>query len=64
MQFPLGSISGVAKKPMNEQPVIVVNRYTGSQVKATKAYQIDGVNMAIQGYFPISQSWSPGEWEA
>lgn len=47
---------------MSQEPAIVVNIYTGSQVTAAKEYQIDAPNMANKGYFPVSQSWSPGEW--
>jgi hypothetical protein len=46
------------------EPAIVVNRYVGNQVRATKEYQIDAMNMATNGYFPVSQSWSRGEWGA
>jgi Uncharacterised protein family UPF0547 len=47
---------------MNEAPTTIIRTYTGSQLKATKAYQIDAIKMASEGYFPVSQSWSPGTW--
>jgi hypothetical protein len=40
----------------------VIRTYTGSQLEASKAYQVDVVKMASEGYFPVSQSWSPGTW--
>ncbi|MBM9521292.1 hypothetical protein JWG39_15850 [Desulforhopalus vacuolatus] len=41
---------------------IVTKTYTGSQVRATSAFQADAGKMAEQGYFPTSQTWAPGSY--
>src|SRR6266481_10193097 len=43
---------------------IIVKTYTGSQAEATKSFQADAVRMANQGYFPVFQSWAPGQWRS
>jgi hypothetical protein len=41
---------------------IIVKTYTGSQAEATMSFQADAARMAAQGYFPVFQSWAPGQW--
>jgi hypothetical protein len=41
---------------------LVTKTYKGSQADAMRAYQMDSVNMAAQGYFPTSQTWAPGSY--
>jgi hypothetical protein len=41
---------------------IIVKTYTGSQAEATISFQADAARMAAQGYFPVFQSWAPGQW--
>ena len=41
---------------------ILVKTYTGEQGEATALFQADCIEMATQAYFPIWQSWTPGEW--
>jgi hypothetical protein len=43
---------------------IIVKTYTGSQAEATMSFQADAAQMAIQGYFPVFQSWAPGQWRS
>ena len=38
----------------------IVKTYKGNQEQATEAFQQDIPIMEAQGYFPISQTWSPG----
>ena len=45
---------------MNQQ--IVVKTYRGTEAEATAAFQRDAPLMAHQAYYPISQSWTPGQW--
>jgi hypothetical protein len=41
---------------------VIVRTYKGSQSRAMAAYQNDSAMLAAQGYFPVSQSWVPGEY--
>jgi hypothetical protein len=41
---------------------VVVKTYRGTEAQATAAFQRDAPLMAQQGYYPVSQSWTPGEW--
>jgi hypothetical protein len=43
-------------------PQIIVKTYRGTEVEATAAFQRDAPVMSQQGYYPISQTWTPGEW--
>jgi hypothetical protein len=43
---------------------IIVQTYTGSQAEATMSFQADAARMAVQGYFPVFQSWAPGRWRS
>lgn len=43
---------------------IIVQTYTGSQAEATMRFQADAARMAAQGYFPVFQSWAPGQWRS
>jgi hypothetical protein len=52
----------IADRNVQMSHAIVVKRYTGNQIKAATAYEVDAEDMAGRGYVPISQSWSPGEW--
>jgi hypothetical protein len=45
---------------MNQQ--IVVKTYRGSETEATTAFQRDALAMAQQGYYPVSQIWTPGSY--
>jgi hypothetical protein len=45
---------------MNQQ--IVVKTYRGTEAEAIAAFQRDAPLMSQQGYYPISQTWTPGEW--
>ena len=41
---------------------IIVKNYQGNSESATRKFQKDSVKMAEQGYFPVSQSWTPGTY--
>ena len=41
---------------------IVVKNYTGSSESATEDFQADSFRMGNKGYYPISQSWTPGSY--
>ena len=45
----------------NNQKVII-RTYYGSQYIATSQFESDSINLAEQGYFPTSQSWTPGSY--
>lgn len=47
-------------KPARDR--IVSKTYTGSQERATSAFQTDAAKMAEKGYFPTSQTWAPGSY--
>ncbi len=48
---------------MSDQKPIIVKNYVGRRVAdATMIFQDDANIMAAQGYYPISQSWSPGSY--
>jgi len=47
---------------MNSPNQIVVKNYTGSSESATEEFKADSVRMGNQGYYPISQSWTPGSY--
>ena len=40
----------------------IIKTYKGSQTEATKLFQVDSIEMAAKGYFPVAQSWAPGQW--
>ena len=46
---------------MGEQ--ITVKTYTGREAEATMSFQADAALMAAQDYFPVFQSWVPGQWQ-
>jgi Uncharacterised protein family UPF0547 len=48
---------------IHQRPVII-KTYRGSQAEAAMRFQADSAEMAALGYFPISQSWAPGQWAA
>jgi hypothetical protein len=41
---------------------IIVKTYTGNQETATQQFQTDALKLAIEGYYPTSQSWAPGAY--
>jgi hypothetical protein len=41
---------------------IVVKTYRGTEAEATAAFQRDAPLMAQHGYYPITQSWTSGEY--
>lgn len=41
---------------------VIVRTYKGSQSSAAAEFQRDAVQLAGQGYYPISQSWAQGSW--
>jgi hypothetical protein len=43
---------------------VIVRSYRGNQSDSDAAFQEDAVAMAARNYFPTSQSWAPGQWEA
>jgi hypothetical protein len=43
---------------------VVIKWYRGDQKSAAALFQVDSTEMATKGYFPVSQSWAPGEWGA
>lgn len=47
---------------MGEQ--IIVKTYIGKEAEATISFQADASLMAAQGYFPVFQSWAPGQWQS
>lgn len=52
-----------AEKAILTEPV-VIKWYRGDQTSATALFQADSIKMAAKGYFPVSQSWAPGQWGA
>lgn len=45
-----------------ERKQIVVKSYTGDQTTATALFQADAKRMAVDGYYPTSQTWVPGQY--
>ncbi|MEO6755102.1 MAG: DUF4339 domain-containing protein [Chthoniobacteraceae bacterium] len=41
---------------------VIIRSYQGSQEQAWSEFQGDAKRMAAQGYVPISQTWTPGEY--
>ena len=54
--------AGEATSRIGEQ--IIVQTYTGSQAEATRRFQANAAQMAAQAYFPVFQSWAPGQWRS
>ncbi|MBG0795852.1 tetratricopeptide repeat protein [Methylocystis sp. H62] len=48
--------------PPEKWPPIVVKTYTGRESRAIAQFQSEANEMAAVGYFPVSQSWTPGHW--
>jgi hypothetical protein len=46
----------------NQAGVIVRSYRAKSQAEAAKLFQADAAQMAMAGYYPVSQSWAPGQW--
>ena len=44
------------------QKQILIKTYKGNQQQAMEAFQTDASKMAVQGYFPVSQTWVPGSY--
>lgn len=44
------------------KPLVLVRTYRGSAESAAKTFHAQAVEMAKQGYFPISQSYTPGAY--
>lgn len=55
-------MTGVVGGIEAEQTNIIVKTYKGSQQKATQLFQEDALEMAEKGYFPTSQSYTPGSY--
>jgi hypothetical protein len=51
-----GVPSGAAKQP------VVVRTYKGSPESAARLFHAEAAEMAKQGYFPVSQSYTPGAY--
>ena len=47
---------------MVDQKSIRVKNYTGDSESATRSFQMDSIKMGEQGYYPVSQSWTPGSY--
>jgi predicted Zn-ribbon and HTH transcriptional regulator len=45
-----------------EESQVIIKTYEGNQAEAMRRFQFDVSEMAAQGYFPTSQSWTPGQW--
>jgi hypothetical protein len=62
------SSAGIQEIPQptagNQDRQIVIKTYGGTQSEAALRFQSDAVSMAERGYFPTSQSWTPGQWSA
>lgn len=60
------SISPIEPKTIktDEQNIqkVIIQTYYGSQYIATSQFESDSINLAEQGYFPTSQSWTPGSY--
>ena len=41
---------------------IITRSYIGNEYKAMGLYQKDATSLAVEGYFPISQIYTPGKW--
>jgi len=41
---------------------VLVMTYTGSQERATAAFQRESSELAAKGYYPTSQVWAPGAY--
>jgi hypothetical protein len=48
--------------PKASKKPIVVKIYSGTQEEAMLAFQDDATKAAVDGYFPISQTWAPGTY--
>ncbi len=46
----------------SQYPPIIVRTYPGHFEQTSVAYQLDANHMAQGGYFPIAQSYEPGNW--
>ena len=47
---------------MSAQKNIVIKSYTGNSESAADDFQRDSIKMGEKGYYPISQSWTPGSY--
>jgi hypothetical protein len=43
---------------------IIVKTYTGTEAEATTHFLAEAALMAAQGYSPVFQSWTPGQWQS
>ena len=43
---------------------IIAKTYKGKEAEATINFQADAAVMGAQGYFPVFQSWEPGQWQS
>jgi hypothetical protein len=43
-------------------PVVVRSYRAKTQEQAAQLFQADSAQMAAAGYYPVSQSWAPGQW--
>jgi hypothetical protein len=43
-------------------PPVFVRTYVGRYDTTSAAYQADANHMAVGGYYPVAQSYEPGNW--
>src|SRR6476660_5045643 len=43
---------------------IITKTYIGREAEAMMSFQAEAALMAAQGYSPVFQSWTPGQWQS
>jgi hypothetical protein len=52
-----------ARSQIARQDQLIVKTYKAkNQDEAMSRFKVDSAELAVEGYFPTSQSWSPGQW--
>jgi hypothetical protein len=46
----------------SQYPPVLVRTYVGSFAQTAAAFQADAGSMAQGGYYPVAQSYEPGNW--
>jgi hypothetical protein len=46
----------------SKYPPVLVRTYVGSFVQTAAAFQVDASYMSQGGYYPVGQSYEPGNW--
>lgn len=46
----------------NQYPPVIVRTYIGPFAQTSVAFQADANHMAQGGYYPVAQSYEPGNW--